>query len=89
MLPFTIMHLFLSLCESHNSQGHDTVGHTWPYPDTRGQLGLQSSDQSLIVVLAWLKAAFCFSLKKSIRPRNDYTLSRTNKLEKERRRSMI
>jgi hypothetical protein len=63
---------------------HDTVGHAHPYLDTRGLLGLWSINLSLTTVMTWLKAAFIFSLQKSLRPCNDYTLGGTNKDEKGR-----
>jgi hypothetical protein len=39
---------------------HDKAGHPQPYPNTRGLLGLQSTDRGLITVLTWLEATFIY-----------------------------
>jgi hypothetical protein len=54
-------HFTMAMC-------HDIAGHTRPYANTQGLLGLWSIDQNLITVLAWFKAAFVFSLKKFKNP---------------------
>jgi hypothetical protein len=59
--PYISFHLYTNFS---SAKCHETVGQTGLYPDTRGLLGLWYVDQNLIMVLAWSKVAFAFSLKK-------------------------
>jgi hypothetical protein len=66
---FSLLRQYTSPCLCINFtmvKCHNMTGHPWPYPDTRGLLGLRSTDRCLITIPMRLETAFIsfFPLKK-------------------------